>query len=57
MHHSTFQRLLLLGAAASCAGLALSNPALADAGRGIERAAVPEGAIEHIMVIDLENED
>jgi hypothetical protein len=43
--------------AAVCAGVAAVAPtARADDGRDIERAAVPPGAIKHILVIDLENE-
>jgi hypothetical protein len=57
MYHSTVKRVSLLGAAASCAGLALTPHTLADAGRSAERAALSEGSIEHILVIDLENED
>jgi hypothetical protein len=37
--------------------LALAGPVRADGRPDVERAAVPEGAIEHILVIDLENED
>ena len=47
--------------AAACAAVpAISSHAVADdrcdVRGGIERAAVPEGAIEHVLVIDLENE-
>ena len=41
---------------AVCGG-AIGAPASANPACDVERAAVPEGAIEHVMVIDLENED
>jgi hypothetical protein len=37
--------------------VAFCNPVFADDHPRVDRAAVPEGAIEHVMVIDLENED
>ena len=45
-----------LGAAASLVAVLLPFAAHADGDRGYIRAAVPEGAIEHILVINLENE-
>lgn len=43
--------------ALTLAGLCLSAPAaFAEHGEDIVRAAAPDGAIEHILVIDLENE-
>jgi hypothetical protein len=42
-----------LGAAA----LGLAPRAMADGRQDVVRAAVPEGQIEHVLVIDLENED
>jgi len=46
-----------LPAAAACAYIGLASPAFSDERCDAERAAVPEGAIEHVLVIDLENED
>jgi hypothetical protein len=48
----------IAGLAAACVGAAGVNaPAFAGPPCDVARAAVPEGAIEHVMVIDLENED
>lgn len=44
------------GVAASFLALLLPLAALADGDHGYVRAAAPEGAIEHILVINLENE-
>jgi hypothetical protein len=47
-----------IAAAAACAGAAgVSTAVHADQKTDVVRAAVPAGAIEHVMVIDLENED
>ena len=43
--------------AATAAQSIIAIPSLADGHQGPVRAAVPENAIEHILVIDLENED
>jgi hypothetical protein len=44
-------------AALGAAALGLVPRALADGNQDVARAAVPAGAIEHVLVIDLENED
>jgi hypothetical protein len=44
-------------AALGAAALGLAPRAFADDHHDVARAAVPAGAIEHVMVIDLENED
>jgi hypothetical protein len=60
MKSKTVRRLVgvsALPAAAACVFLALSTPALSHAQGDVQRASVPSGAIDHILVIDLENED
>lgn len=48
----------IAAAAAVCAGVSGSaGPVSANESRDVPRAAIPAGAIEHVMVIDLENED
>jgi hypothetical protein len=50
--------LLTSGFTGLCLTLCASaSPARADSRSGVERAAVPEGAIKHVLVIDLENEN
>ena len=60
MNTKIAQRLVgwgVVSATAACAFLGLASPAFSREQCETERAAVPEGAIEHILVIDLENED
>ncbi|HUK65097.1 MAG TPA: hypothetical protein VLV15_17295, partial [Dongiaceae bacterium] len=57
-HPRTGTRTALAGLAVLCAGVAgAPAAALANEPCDVVRAAVPDGAIEHILVIDLENED
>src|SRR5262249_9189037 len=52
------RRSTVLAGALSLAVLGVTSPVSADGnGNKVERAAVPEGAIQHVMVIDLENEN
>jgi hypothetical protein len=53
----TSRRALISQAAASTQLTVLAVPSLAGERDAVVRAAVPEGAIEHVLVIDLENEN
>ena len=62
MHHSprsvtSSRRFPPLLAVLGFAALLASGLAQSDERSTVERAALPEGAIEHVMVINLENEN
>ena len=55
--HRRVSRVFAAAASTSLCMLALSGLASADQHEHVLRAAAPEGAIEHILVIDMENEN